>query len=79
METKYHNLGEFLKEYRRGKAMTQEKMAEIIGCTRARYTLYETGKAKAGLDMIFKISVTTGKSTEFINKLNDYQGKPKEE
>ena len=70
-QKEYKNLGEFLLEYRKSKAMTQEQFADKIGTTRSRYTGIETGKIKVGVATVAAIAAATKKSTSFINELNE--------
>ena len=70
-QKEYQSLGEFLLEYRKNKAMTQAQFAEVIGTTRSRYAMIETGKIKVGVGTVASIAAATRKSTAFINALNE--------
>lgn len=69
----YGSLGEFLREYRKGKAMTQEQFSSIIGIDRSNYSLIECSRKSVGVKTVAAIAKATKKSTAFISGLNQKQ------
>lgn len=45
-----------LKELRRDKGMTQEQIANILGCKREVYRRYESGERDAPIWVVLKLS-----------------------
>ena len=51
-------IGERIRNARKKKQITQERLAERIGIKRATLSKYETGIIQPSLDMLFKLSDT---------------------
>lgn len=48
--------GDFLKDKRIAKGYSQARVAELLGITQQRYSLYELGKREPGLDFIIDVA-----------------------
>lgn len=60
--------GDFLKDKRIAKGYSQARVAELLGITQQRYSLYELGKREPGLDFIIDVSRVLGfKPGEFFD------------
>lgn len=65
----YNSLGEFLKDHRLNKGLTQQEFAEQIGTTRTRYNLFENNKVKPGIAAINGIAKACKRHPAFIRAL----------
>lgn len=64
--------GDFLKEKRIAKGYSQARVAELLGITQQRYSLYELGKREPGLEFMVDVAIVLGFDPgEF---LNSYKG-----
>ena len=69
MERIVAEYGDFLKGKRLAKNYSQAHVAELLGITQQRYSLYELGKREPGLDFIIEVSRVLGfKPGEFFDK-----------
>ncbi len=59
-------IGERIKEIRKEKNITQEKMAKIIKTTREQYSRYETGKRKLKIDQLTEICKYLNISADYL-------------
>ena len=72
---KYANLGEFVKDVRLNKAMTQREFVDFLGCMCVPLlSLTEKGVHKVSLRTLKRLAVVTGKPTEWLRDLNERQG-----
>lgn len=55
-----------LKDLRKSKGLTQEELAEKVGCTRVAIVYYETGYHIPRLDIAIKIAKILGANVEEI-------------
>lgn len=53
-------IGEYIKQLRKLKSLTQAQMAELIGVKTATYTHFETGRTNMTLATINKIADALG-------------------
>ena len=71
MAMEYNSLGEFLKEWRLDRCLTQEQMATKLGIVRTTYVRIENGHQRAGVVLLASIAETTKRSASFLRKLNE--------
>ena len=62
-------LGQFLKEEREKRGLTQEQMAEQLGTSRTYYCSLEKGYFVAGYDFQNRIASCFNRSPAYIRKL----------
>lgn len=61
--------GDFIKEKRLAKGYSQSRIAELLGISQQRYSLYELGQREPGLDFIIDVAkVLDFEPGEFFNK-----------
>lgn len=60
----YQVTGKKIKEYRNRANKTQDDIANILGITRANYANIETGRQRAPLDIIWRLSIEYGQPIE---------------
>ena len=64
--------GDFLKEKRLEKGYSQAKVAELLGISQQRYSLYELGKRAPGLSFIVDVGIILGfKPGEFLDNYKE--------
>jgi transcriptional regulator with XRE-family HTH domain len=64
-------LGMRIKELRSKNRIGQEKMAEILGTTRQRYSRIESGQIDISFAMIKKVAAFMGISTKMITNVEE--------
>lgn len=64
-------LGEAIRQLRRKRGVTQERLAEEAGFTPATLSLIERGRANPTWDTVKKIAVALGSSMGELGKLTD--------
>lgn len=62
-------LGQYLKDYRLARNLTQKQMCKIIGISYVYYSNIETGKHKPSYVVIDKISKAVNEDVTFIRSL----------
>ena len=55
-----------LKELRLEKNLTQEKLAEAVGCSKGAYSKYETGKRDPSIILLIRLADYFGVSVDYI-------------
>ena len=50
------NLGEKLKELRKGEGLTQQQLADALQINRVNYTRYETNAVRPDYELLIKIA-----------------------
>ena len=55
-----------LKELRKGKKISQIRLAEMLGVSQATITFWETGKRDPDVSMLMKIADIFGVSTDYL-------------
>ena len=55
-----------LKELRNNSGISQEKIAEYIGCSGAVYSRYETGARQPSIDIMIKLANFFGVSLDYL-------------
>lgn len=73
MESKNELFGQRLKELRNKKDMNQEKVASLLGISRARYSHYENNHVEPDLELLRKFSDFFGVSTDYLLGRTDDQ------
>lgn len=58
------NIGQNIYQYRIGKKMTQEQLADQVGVTRQAVSRWETGNSLPDLDMVKRLAQLFGVSTD---------------
>lgn len=58
-------------ELRKDKGITQQAVADMLGIDRSNYSKYELGKLEVNIDMLRKLSIFYGVSTDYILGLED--------
>lgn len=72
MERIVRDFGEFIKDKRLAKGLSQARVAELLGISQQRYSLYELGKRDPGLDMVIDISMVLDfKPGEFFDNYEE--------
>lgn len=64
-------MGDRLREIRKSMRLTQQEMGEIMGASRASYSLYENGKLPIDVIMLEKLRQKTNYPTDYILGLSD--------
>jgi transcriptional regulator with XRE-family HTH domain len=64
-------LGGHIKELRESKKLTQEYLAERLGCTRQRYARIERGESDISYSLLCDISVLLGVDVKNITEVLD--------
>ena len=54
------------KQLRTEKQLTQRNVADIIGCTSATYSKYETGKREPSIDVLCRLADLYGVSVDYL-------------
>lgn len=60
-----------LKDLREDSDLTQEKMAEFLGCSQATYSRYEKGNINVPIDILKKLAEFYNVSIDYIMKLTN--------
>ena len=55
-----------LIELRKEKGLTQQKVADYLKIDRSNYSKYELGKLEISIDMLRKLSILYGVSSDYI-------------
>ena len=66
-----------LKDLREDKDYTQESLSEILGCSQATYSRYETGSSALPTDILEKLADLYVVSTDYILFRTDIKEPPK--
>ena len=62
---------ERLKELRKGRAISQQHIAEILGIDKQQYSDYENGKTRVPPDVLIELSRFYGTSVDYLLDLTD--------
>ena len=60
-----------LKELREARRLSQQTVADNIGCSAVAYSRYETGKREPSIDTLIRMSEFFGVSVDFIIGLGE--------
>ncbi|SEP57810.1 transcriptional regulator [Virgibacillus subterraneus] len=71
MEKKNEVFGKRLKELRDRKGLSQEKMSEALGISRARYSHYENNHVEPDIELIRKIANYHKVDSDYILGITD--------
>ena len=69
-----------LKDRREDRDLKQKEIADIVGCSQATYSRYETGSIGVPVDVLIKLSTYYKTSVDYIlgiTEKNNYEMKKK--
>lgn len=73
-ELRYDKLGLRIKEIRKQKGLTQEQLAEIVGCNTSHISNIENNHTKVSLNVLLTIANALDTTIDYLigNQYNDY-------
>ena len=64
-------IGQNIKSDRKGTGLTQEKYAEMVGCSQKSVQHYEVGRVTPSVELLHNIAKKSGKTVDWF--LNEHE------